>query len=102
MPRINFYKTKLNIYCSKFLGVKQCCSLFPAFHVFLNITSFFLFQYRLKVNYEINVRRSIKYRIWMAIYFTWHLFTHAYIHITVNETLYRLFIHIIHEEQYLS
>ena len=79
-------------------GVNRCCSLFAASRVFLNITSFILFQCRLKVNYEIPVRKSINYRIWMAIYFSCHLFTHAYIRKTINKT----FIHIIHDEQYLS
>ena len=85
---------KLNIYCSTFLGVNQCCSLFAAFRGFLNVvTSFILFQYHLKVNYEIPVPKCINYRIWMAIYFSWHLFTHAYIYKTINKT----FIHIIHD-----
>ena len=100
MPQINFYtrqKKKKN-YCGKFLGVNQCCSIFAAFRVFLNITSFILFHYRLKVNYEIPVPKSINYRIWIAIYFLCHIFTHAYICKTINKT----FIHIIHDEQYLS
>ena len=77
-----------DIYSSKVPGVNQCCSLFAAFLAFLNITSFILFQYRLKVKYEIPVRKSIKYRIWIAIYFTCHFFTEAYINKTINKTLY--------------
>ena len=74
--------------------MNQCCSLCAAFRVFLNVvTSFILFQYHLKVNYEIPVPKCINYRIWIAIYFSWHLFTHAYIYKTINKT----FIHIIHD-----
>ena len=82
------HKFVQDIYSSKVPGVNQYCSLFAAFRAFLNITSFILFQYLLKVKYEIPVRKSIKYRIWMAIYFTCHLFTHAYINKTINKTLY--------------
>ena len=59
--RMGFACSILSQSCSKSLGVKQSCSLFAAFRVFLNIISFILFQCHVKVNYEIAVRKSIKY-----------------------------------------